>query len=268
MITITFLAAFAIMIASLSGVIFMWASAGKWLQRNTRYLITFSAGVFIIVSYDLFNESLELSEGNILLVVIGAFVGAIVLELASWLIPTTHHHHGTEGDHTHTRTDARRVLLGDAIHNIADGILLVPSFLIDIRLGVATAAAIFLHEVVQEISEFFVLREAGYSNARALTLNFLVSATVLIGVVIGTSASNVSSLLPGLITFAAGSFLYVVFRDLLPSTMRAISRNKDAGKHLIAGVLGIVVMFGVSLTTPHSHENDNLPETPAEELLD
>lgn len=251
--SIIFGAAILVMLASLVGVIFVSNTAGKWLQRNMRYLVTFSAGVFIIVSYGLFDESLELSS-DVSLVILGAVLGAGVLELATRLIPATHHHHGTEGEHEHTATDARRVLFGDAVHNIADGILLVPAFLIDIRFGIAAVAAIFLHEAVQEISEFFVLKQAGYSTARALVYNFLVSSTILVGVFIGMFASNVAAFVPILIAFAAGAFLYVVFRDLLPSTTRAIIRNKDAGRHLVAGVLGVLVMFGVNLATPHSHE--------------
>lgn len=248
------IAAFAVMLASLTGVIFVWNSFGTFLQRNLRYLVSFAAGVFIIVSYSLFSEALELSP-NTLFIILGGILGAATLEFVTRLIPTTHHHHGTENDHEHTRTDARRVLLGDAVHNIADGMLLVPAFIVDIRFGIATTFAIFLHEAVQEISEFFILKQAGYSTIRALTLNFLVSATILLGVGFGLFVASVPALMPALIAFAAGAFLYVVFRDLLPSSIRAIVRNDSAGKHLAAAALGVLVMFGVNAATPHSHDH-------------
>lgn len=254
---IILIAALSVMIASLTGVVFVWGTAGAWLQSRLRYLVTFAAGVFIIVSYSLFSEALELTT-DVSIVILGAILGAAVLELTTRLIDKTHHHHGpTDSDHQHSIGDARRVLIGDAIHNIADGILLVPVFMIDIRLGIATAIGIFLHEAVQEASEFFILKEAGYSTRRALTLNFIVSSTILIGVGIGLYAVNISVLVPALIAFAAGAFLYVVFRDLLPSTFRAVVREGAASTHLMSGALGILLMFGVNIATPHEHHGHN-----------
>ena len=261
-----FIAAFVIMLASLSGKLFVWNAASNWFNRNLRYLVTFSAGVFIIASYGLFEESFNFG-GTTVTILLGAALGAAVLEFVTWLVPQTHHHHDIEHDHTHSRTDARRVLIGDAVHNVADGILLVPTFLIDIRFGIATTLAVFLHEIVQEVSEFFILREAGYSTTRALVLNFSVSSTILIGVGIGLFAADVSVLVPMLLAFAAGAFLYVIFRDLLPGTIRSIVRKNEMGKHLIAGVLGVLAMFGVSALAPHSH-TDETPDEHATEMHD
>lgn len=262
--TLIFATAFAVMCTSLIGVVFVWNRFGRWLESNLRYLISFAAGVFVIVSYGLFVEAHELST-DLTLLVLGAIAGPALLELITRMIPATHHHHGTENEHDHSPTDARRVLIGDAVHNIADGIVLVPAFLIDARLGLATALAVLLHEAVQEISEFFILRQAGYSNYRALVWNFIVSSTIFIGVFIGIAISNTTVLVPALMSFAAGAFLYVVFRDLLPSTVRAIVRNHNAGKHLLAVALGILVMFGVNIITPHSHgeldSHDHADET-------
>jgi len=263
-----FIAALVIMFASLAGALFVWRSAGEWVEKNLRYLVTFSAGVFIIVSYGLFTESIELG-GTTLLIGISAIAGALFLEIAGRLVPDSHHHHGTHA-HGHTKTDARRLLVGDAIHNIVDGVLLVPAFLIDVHLGIATTAAIFFHEAVQEISEFFVLKDAGYTTTRALTLNFIVSSTILIGVILGLFVSASAEFIPLLIAFAAGAFLYVVFRDLLPSTFRSVKYSKNAAGHLIAGLLGLLVMFGIGIIAPaHSeeHHEDEETSTHIEEIL-
>ncbi len=247
------IAALIIMLASLSGAIFVWKSADSLVMRNSRYLVTFSAGVFIIVSYGLFTESIELG-GRFLLILTTAIAGALFLEIVGRIMSTTHHHHGTDHGHSHDHLDAKKVLLGDALHNIVDGLLLVPAFLIDVRVGIATTLAIFLHEIVQEISEFFIMKEAGYSTTKALILNFLVSSTILIGVYLGFYIAVSDTAIAALTAFAAGAFMYVVFRDLLPSTMRDIVRKRDAKKHLIAGVLGLIVMFSVGALLPH-HED-------------
>ena len=241
------------MAASLSGVIFVWKQAGAWVQENLPFLVTFAAGIFIVVSYELFTESLELAQ-NTGLIVASGILGVLVLEILERLHSDSHHHHGTTHDHPHTKVEARKVLFTDAVHNVADGILLVPAFAVDVRLGIATTFAVLLHEVVQEVSEFFILKEAGYSTKKALILNFLVSGTIFIGVGLAFLASFAQNITPLLLAFAAGAFLYVVFRDLLPSTFRAIQKNEaSATKYLVAGFLGIALMFGVTAITSHSH---------------
>ena len=67
--------------------------------------------------------------------------------------------------------------MGDAIHNVHDGIILVPAFLVSPVVGFGTALAILFHETVQEIAEFFILLGAGYSIKKALLLNLIVSTT-------------------------------------------------------------------------------------------
>tara|TARA_B100000745_G_scaffold219274_1_gene145992 strand:- start:6491 stop:7285 length:795 start_codon:yes stop_codon:yes gene_type:complete len=247
--TTVFIAALGIMFASLTGALFMWKGLGSWVQKNSRYLVTFSAGIFVVVTYGLFSESLEYGK-DLTVVVIVATAGAILLECVSQLLPNRHHHHGLDHRHVHSRTDARRLLIGDSFHNVIDGIVLVPAFLLDIRIGIAAAIAVFLHEAVQEISEFFVLKEAGYSTVRALSLNFLVSSTILVGVFLGGYVKDSQEFVPYLLAFAAGSFFYVIVRDLLPSTVRDIMRRPSAPKHLIAGVLGIVIMLSVGILVP------------------
>ena len=247
------LAAFVMMLASLSGVIVLWKTAGAFIKNNVRFLVSFAIGVFAVTTYDLFVEGFATSTDTFILIV-GALLGALLLELVTQLNPNRHHHHGTEHDHGHTKTDARRLLLGDAIHNVADGIVLVPVFLIDIRLGIATAIGIFLHELVQEISEFFVLKEAGYTTRRALILNFIASSTILIGVGIGLYATQAPLFESMLITFAAGAFLYVLLRDLVPSTLRTIKRRKQPLMHVSAVTLGVALMASVGALTPgHTH---------------
>jgi zinc and cadmium transporter len=153
---------FLIMLASLAGVASIWNRAGQAIERNLRFLVSFSAGVFLVVAYHLGREAVEHAEtigGGFLWILIGA----VVIWLVFKIMPGFHHHHDEhEEDHPHSKIDARRILASDAIHNIGDGILLAAAFAVNIGLGVVTAISIFVHELVQEVSEFFVLRQAGF----------------------------------------------------------------------------------------------------------
>ena len=60
------------------------------------------------------------------------------------------------------------VLVGDALHNVLDGVLIAAAFLTDVHLGIVTALAIMAHEIPQEVGNFAVLLHSGMSRgARA-----------------------------------------------------------------------------------------------------
>ncbi|MEK7509846.1 MAG: ZIP family metal transporter [Patescibacteria group bacterium] len=241
-------AAGAVMLISLSGVIFAAGPLQRWMQRNLPFLATFSGGVFLIVVFHLLEESLR--EGSVALAASAVLFGAALIEALHHLLPTAHHHHSTEHAHTHTSIDGRRVLVSDAIHNVGDGVLLVASFTVGWYVGLAAAIGVLVHEFVQEISEFFVLREAGYSIRDALARNLLASTTILGGVAIAVylaSAEEIAVLFAGL---AAGGFLAVILRDLLPHTLGAIRARGGASLHALALILGIMLMLGIQAVFP------------------
>jgi zinc and cadmium transporter len=244
-------AAVVVMSVSLAGVIFSSSILSAWTHRHLTYLATFSAGVFLMVVYHLLEEMLH--EGDALALAAGAVLfGAALMEALHHLLPAEHHHHEAEHDHAHTSVDGRRVLVSDALHNVGDGILLVAAFATNWAIGIAATIGIVVHELVQEISEFFVLKEAGYTTQRALGLNVLSSSTILIGVGVASflSSSEVTALLfAGL---AAGGFLAVLLRDLLPHAIDSIKQHGGGVIHLGALVLGVCLMLGVQ--TLFSHE--------------
>ncbi|MEZ4114184.1 MAG: ZIP family metal transporter [Candidatus Paceibacterota bacterium] len=108
--------------------------------------------------------------------------GVLGVVLLFRVLPGFHHHHDEEHEgEPHSHIDARKIVFSDAVHNIGDGVLLASSFAVNLQVGIVVTLSILVHEAIQEISEFFVLRQAGYSVKKALRLNFLASATVLIG---------------------------------------------------------------------------------------
>lgn len=243
--------AFAIMLASLSGAAFTAKRYGPWTERNLKYLIAFSIGVFAVITFGLFREAFE--EVGLVMGLAAAIGGAVALELASIAIPKAHHHHGITTDHGHSRLDARRMLLGDAVHNFGDGLVLVPAFAISVEAGLIAAAGILVHELVQEISEYFVLRDAGYTNGQALAKNFIASSTILLGVALSLALSSVESVEAPLVAFAAGGFLHIVLRDLVPHTLSSMKRDRARRPYAAALIAGVALMSAVSLIAPHEH---------------
>ena len=250
------LAALAVMLVSLVGVIFTAGSLGAWMRKYLTYLATLSAGVFLIIAFHLANEAVE--EGGWLVAVSGVLLGALLMEGIHYLLPNKHHHHGHAHDHAHSPIDGRRVLISDALHNVGDGILLVGAFASNIFVGIAATIGVLLHEAVQEISEYFVLREAGYTHGGALVRSFAVSATILIGIFVATYLSSVDFILALLSGIAAGGFLSVVFHDLLPHAIHSVRANGGVIVHVVALLLGATGMFALQSAFPHEEASANV----------
>ncbi len=257
-ITYPLIAAFIIMLASLSGIIFASRRLGGWMEKNLPFLATFSIGIFAVIAWGLFEEALE--HGNGIAVLISVGLGALLVKVLSTLIPKSYHHHEPHPEHEHSKLDARRIIMGDAVHNIGDGLLLVPAFLADTRLGIATAAGILLHELVQEISEYFILRESGYTMKEALVRNFFASATIFLGVALSASISTIESLETPLIGLSAGGFLYIILRDLVPHTIWSIKKKGRGERHVQALVFGVLIMLGINTILPHSEAHEDIEQ--------
>ena len=249
------LAGLFIMAASLSGILFTTTYASNFLHNKLDALVSFSAGVFIVTAASLILEVFHITESIIQtfsLVALG-YVAAALLHIA---LPETHHHHDNECSE---KRGARKILAGDAIHNIADGIILVPAFIVSGGLGMAVALSIFIHEFLQEISEFFILKSAGYSTRRALVTNFLISSTIFIGIGIGYFALASERLESFLLAVSGGFFLHVVIHDLLP---KKAHDHQTRGANIGMVLIGILLMFSVNLllADSHTHEDDRSEE--------
>ncbi len=248
-------AACAVMLVSLSGVLFASQTLSRWMRSNLTYLATFSGGVFLIVVYHLLEETLH-ESGSVAIAAGAVLFGVALMEALHHLLPAEHHHHNIEHGHAHTSVDGRRVLLSDALHNVGDGVLLVAAFATSWAIGIAATIGILIHELVQEISEFFVLKEAGYSTSKALSRNFLSSSTILVGVALAaflSSADEISVLFGGL---AAGGFLAVLLRDLMPHALESIRERGGAWKHVTALFLGVALMLSVQTYFGHEEGAD------------
>ena len=245
------LASVLVMLVSLSGKLVTWRQAGPFIERNLHFFVSFAAGVMLVVAWNLSGEIIEhagsLSQGFPWIV-----LGAVVVLVAFRYIPQFHHHHHSH-DHTHSYIDVNRVLASDAIHNIGDGVVIVASFAASPLLGMASTASILVHEMLQEISEFFVLRQAGLSTRTALIYNFAVSSTILIGTIGGYFLlEQFEALEVPLLGLAAGSYLIVVFHDLIPHSLGSVRERGHYGKHVVFFAAGIVLMALFVTFLPHT----------------
>jgi zinc and cadmium transporter len=163
-----------------------------------------------------------------------------------------HDDHCDEHGHVHERAASNArvgatgplVLVGDALHNALDGVLIAAAFLTDVHLGIVTAVAIMAHEIPQEVGDFAVLLHVGMSRSRALLWNLVASLTAVAGGVLGYFALGAAlKWLPYALAVAAASMLYIAVADLIPGLHRRVdARSSIAQVALIAAGIGTIAL--------------------------
>ena len=176
----------------------------------------------------------------VFLTFIVGFCAFYVLEqFISW-----HHHHSTNHDNEPV---TYLVLVSDGIHNFIDGLVIGGAYLVGTPVGITTTLAIALHEIPQEIGDFGVLVYGGFDRRRALVLNYLTQATVIVGGVAGFALSSWTAGTPTwLLPFAAGNFVYIASSDLIPE-IKATESIQRSLLHFGVFLVGIVLMLGIRL---------------------
>jgi zinc and cadmium transporter len=137
------------------------------------------------------------------------------------------------------------ILIGDAFHNFVDGFVIAAAFLTSIPLGIAASLAVIAHEIPQEVGDFAILLENGYSKTRAFTLNLLSSLTTLPGAVIAYFFLGATrEAVPFILALSAASFIYIAVADLVPSLHRQTGLKPALIQLLLvlAGI-GTIVVF-------------------------
>lgn len=249
-------ASVVVMIASLVGVVSVWRWLGFLIEQNLGYLVSFTAGVFMIVFLQLTGEVTQQIDPwyhGSLWIILGALLWWSIFSV----LPHFHAHTDTVQEMTAKPIRLNRLIVADIFHNIGDGILLTSAFMVNPSLGMATTGTIFLHEVVQEISEFFIFRSQGLSVIRALGLNFLVSSAILIGSIGSFYVFDIfSSLEIPFLGVVAGAFLVTVVMDFIPHSHQSSGNWRDYAIHILWFIIGAMIMFGVNTVTGHSHEGE------------
>jgi len=190
-------------------------------------------------------------------VLLAALLGFFLLEKLT-LIHHTHHHEGDahQHEHGHDAREARRggwpILVGDAFHNFADGMVIAAAFLLDWRAGVLATIAVMAHEIPHEVGDFMILLNAGFARRKAFVFQLISGASAVAGGIVGYLVLGASdALLPYALTVAAASFIYIALSDLLPETMRRKSLRDSAPE--VGLVLTGVVVGGLVMSLLHQH---------------
>lgn len=207
-------------------------------------LVPFAAGALLGDAWlHIIPEIAESEEGfdhSAAVAVISGIVALFLLEKAlHW-----HHSHFPHEEMIHPVAVSN--LVGDGLHNFVDGAIVAGAFVVSPTLGVATTAAVALHEIPQELGDFGILIHAGLSPRRAITMNFISALAAILGGVLTLLWLNASTVERVLLPFSAGAFIYIASTDLIPELHKEPEPVKSLVQ-VVALVLGVLVMAALLL---------------------
>jgi len=201
---------------------------GKLRAHLVPHLVSFAIGSLLgaaflgILPHAVAAKGIEDFHTLFLTVLLGLLGFFLLEKMVLWRHCHVEHceAHGHDDDHghdSHTKASGVMVLLGDALHNFVDGVLIAAAFLTDIDLGIVTAMAIATHEIPQEVGDFIVLLHSGFSRSKALLFNVLSSLTTIVGALLAYWwLADMQEYLPYILAVAASSFIYIAVADLIP----------------------------------------------------
>jgi zinc and cadmium transporter len=256
-----------IIFTAIGGILSVMAAAVFLLLRDHHrnavlpHGISFAIGALLAVAFwglipeafaEVKPEQFQALSGTILAGILGFFV---LEKLLIW----RHCHYGSceaHGDdhghsqgHGNAKSAGTLIILGDGIHNFVDGVLIAAAFLTDVQLGIVTSLAVATHEIPQEVGDFAILLDSGYSKGKAFFYNILASLTTVLGGVLAYfSLEDLHDSLPYFLALAASSFIYIAVADLIPSLHKKTDMKTSlqqialiaAGVFLICSLHGIV----------------------------
>ena len=245
-----------ILVASISIALAAYLSfrvLGAFVNR----MVSFSIGILLATAFlhlipEAFASRTSLRE--LCAVMLAGLFGFFFLEK----IAVYRHSHHFEGDghqhaHGHDAHEAGRggvfVLVGSAVHNFSDGIVIAGAFLAGPWIGLAATLSILAHEVPHKIGDFIVLLHAGVQKPRAFAYAAASSSAIVLGGWVGLAfLERMEPLIPFVLVVAAANFIYISLSDLVPQMHRIPHgpRGRDAIMQALLIAAGVGVVIGLN----------------------
>lgn len=207
----------------------------KFAIKLSNYLISFAAGALLSVSFfDILPESFSIGEiESILLFMFFGIISFYLIE--TFLI--WHHCCIIKKQHVHSFNYL--ILIGDTFHNFLDGIFLSLAFLVSFPFGITAFFAIIFHEIPQEIGDFAILLYGKMKRSKIVFYNIISSLFSVVGAILAyLFIPLIQKIVPLILAFVAGGFIYVAISDLIPEARKEMKKGKIT-------IQTILFMFGI-----------------------
>ena len=225
----------------------------KMNPKLEKLLLGFASGVMIAASiWSLIIPSLEMAEQQKLIkwlpATVGFLLGIVFLLLIDVLIPHLHLNTDKPEGIKSKLNKTTMMILAVTIHNLPEGMAVGISFAGvlagNVGITMAGALALAIGIAIQNFPEGAIismpLKAEGFSKSKAFLYGTLSGIVEPIGAVLTILiTSTITSILPYLLSFAAGAMIYVVVEELIPGAQE--------GEHSNLSTIGVAIGFVIMM---------------------
>lgn len=231
-------------------VFFMKDTLNKLVEK---LLLGFAAGVMMAASvWSLIIPSIDMAQSQNVVAwlpaLVGFLLGMLFLLVLDTYIPHMHIESRSEEGIKSNLSKKMMLLFAVTLHNIPEGMAVGVAYagavIGDYKMSLSGALALSLGIAIQNFPEGAIismpLLGEGISKKKAFFYGIVSGIVEPIGGFLTILlASQISVLLPYLLSFAAGAMIYVVVEELIPE-----SQN---GKHSNIGTIGVAIGFALMM---------------------
>lgn len=211
------------------------------LRDRLHLLLGFSSGAVIaVVLFDVIPEIFDLGGAAtpVMPIVAVGFLVFFGLERVTALHRSREHAHQTG---VHPEEFGIIAAAGLSVHSFLDGFAIGVGFHTNFRIGLLISLAVIAHDFSDGLNTVTVVLAHGSAVERAVRWLIVDAIAPMVGAVTALPLRMGETLLPWLLAFFAGAFLYIGASDLLPE-----AREHDSPVVGIATTAGMLLMFLIS----------------------
>ena len=229
----------------------------KTTHKFSDIVLSFAAGVMLCAAIvGLIMPSIEHGAEHgtfisIIIMLLGVFCGAIVINLIDKLVPHLHKMTGVDMEkHPEKTQQLNKVLLfviAIAIHNLPEGIAAGVGFGTGNDMeAIVIAGGIALQNIPEGMVIIAPMLASGMSHKRTFVIAIITGIVEVIGTLLGYFAVSISNaILPFALAFAGGTMLYVIGDEMIPET-HAHGNERGATFSLLVGFC-LMLIFDILL---------------------
>ena len=231
------------------GALMVFLMRGKINQKTEKILLGFAAGVMVAASvWSLIIPSIDMAKSqniiNWIPAAVGFSLGIVFLLVLDNIIPHMHIKSGAKEGPKSKLGKSTMMVFAVTLHNIPEGmavgVALAGALSQNNMITFAAAITLSVGIAIQNFPEGAIismpLKEEGFSKGKAFLYGMLSGIVEpLAAIVTILLISLVVPLLPYLLSFAAGTMIYVVIEELIPES--------QVGKHSNLGTIGFSLGF-------------------------
>lgn len=185
-----------------------------------------------IVSFDMLPESLEIS--NIFIMTLGIIIGIIII-----IIVDKYSLNFKKNNYSNL---SFMIMIAMSFHNFIEGIAIGSSYMHSFSLGTTILISMILHDIPEGMV-VGITSKVDINNNKKTVMNSIISGFFTgLGALFGYLISGINTIFIAIcLSIAAGSMLYIVSCDLIPSSKKFSESKKVYIMYIVGMLLGVFI---------------------------